>query len=81
MIGTKKTGFSKGDKGPFLCSNCQYWRSPIGCVNEKVIADPEIPKIKSAAGVLMARAEARDCCFEFETLAPIGDVSFEEVGL
>lgn len=82
MSGTAKTGFIKGEYGPFRCDNCYFWRAPMGCVEKDVIADPEVPKIKNGQGEVYARAMADDCCNHFTNRRPkLGDVKFDDVGL
>jgi len=79
--GTAKSGFLTAEHGPFRCSNCTFWRSPVGCVQKDVVADPEVPKIQAPNGVVMGKAHTDDCCSYFTTLKSIIDKTLEEVGL
>lgn len=60
-IGTKATGYTKKEWGPFLCINCVHSdREGIRCDHPEVIADPETEKIDGKAVI-----EPADCCNEF----------------
>ena len=79
--GTSKSGFMTAENGPFRCSNCKFWRGPVGCVQSDVVADPEVPKVSNAQGVVMGQARADDCCSYFTSLRSVVDVHFDDVGL
>ena len=60
-IGTKATGFTKKEWGPFLCINCVHSdREGVRCDHPEVIADPEVEKVDGKAVI-----EPADCCNEF----------------
>lgn len=61
-IGTKKTGYSKAELGPFLCINCVHSnREGNRCNHPEVIADPETEKDDDN----LVKIAPADCCNEF----------------
>lgn len=60
-IGTKATGYSEPELGPFLCLNCVHSnREGNRCNHPDVVADPEM-KLDDGAAVI----EPAACCNEF----------------
>lgn len=64
-VGTKESGFAKGEKwGPFDCGHCRHFHASQGehvCVHPKVIADPD-PTLSRRDGEGRPFVSAEDCC-------------------
>lgn len=78
--GTQLTGYMPPEEGPFRCDNCKHFKAPYLCDEKKVIADPEIRKVKEG-GKTYAGIEPAGCCNEFKSSKRLGEVSFGSVGL
>lgn len=62
--GESGTGFEKrGDKGPFECGNCEYFKSGL-CHNKLMMARSKQPKDNGGE----VRVNAHDCCEYIERL-------------
>ena len=65
-IGSKATGYSGPELGPFLCLNCVHSnREGIRCNHPDVVADPEVEKDDGLAII-----EPAACCNEFHPRHP-----------
>ncbi len=57
--GERATGFEKrGDKGPFECANCEYFKNGNSCHQRDMMAKSKQPRHTDGSVVV----SAKDCC-------------------
>jgi len=64
MIGIGKSRYAPPIKGPFKCSNCEYFKGPTFCNNKIVLEDAGGGLLSMQNG--LAIIEPDGCCNEYE---------------
>ena len=77
-VGTKRTGYSGPEDGPFMCVHCSYFRPPDDCTNASVIADPQVSKEREASGKVVAEIHPYGCCNLYEPKFRFIETKFSE---